>query len=206
MRPEQSAWISEPSLFLLALAGLGTAGLELVKNCTSPDSHQKKKTHQKVNLRKVNPHLSCEQFSPGGHLATKPNSHVPAGHAALSHPRRPPRTARKRSVRQGRPRSRTPGAAARNKGLARGKEKPKREQIPHSGPNPLPQKTRGGPPKHAAVRRPRPALGRTKRAARAAPAGPARIQEGPLARPRTHRRQRLVTATGTAREAEERTW
>lgn len=44
MRPEQSAWISELLLFLLVLADLGTAELELAKNWTSMDSHQKRMT------------------------------------------------------------------------------------------------------------------------------------------------------------------
>lgn len=139
-RPEQSAWISEPLLFLLALAGLGTAGLEPAKNCTSTDSHQKKKTHRKITLNQVNSRRqTCEQFSPIRHLrakVTKPNSHVPARHGAArarhaALPHTPRKRSPHRSVRLGRPRSRAPRAAARNKGLAHGKESPKREQVPH---------------------------------------------------------------------------
>lgn len=48
MRPEQPAWISGLLLFLLVLADLGIAGLELAKNWTSMDSNQKR-MKQKVH-------------------------------------------------------------------------------------------------------------------------------------------------------------
>lgn len=50
MRLEQSAWIFELLLFLLAQAGLETAGLEQVKNCTPTVSRQKKERHKMLIL------------------------------------------------------------------------------------------------------------------------------------------------------------